>query len=415
MKNAPVSRVRIGAISLVFIIALALPGIPSGAAIKAGSVCKKAQQVRVVKGVKFTCVKSGKKLVWRKSAVTAEIVSAAEVTPSPSPSPIVSATPSPSPSIIEVTVPQGFADLFENRKGIAYGAWKKTAEIIAVSPDRGIKLDIELGPNTKPHFEDYEGIVNLLGRAFPNRSLPPRTLVIQFNYTDMDWASAKFLEKVPSEEVRMIQGNEKNDFIKGNCQAPNSCNGARQQTLSTGLSVIAHGVVTLNPLDTYTINYFKTGWLEVHEYFHGIQRVPMLNKDLGPNGWPHAWFSEGSADWVQNAVVNYRNFTAYERISLTNCNGTCALMSEAALIKFFSEANGWNVPDGLGSGINYSLGSTAIEILVALKGPDSILALYEAMSTRLSFAQAFEKVYGIAWKDAIPILAKTIYANNKNL
>jgi hypothetical protein len=407
--------IAIGSISIL------IPLVPSHAAIKAGSVCKKAQQVRVVKGVEFTCVKKGKRTVWRKGAVSAEVITVVEVAPSPSPSPSESATsgpmpsPSPTPSIIQVTIPTGFSDLYENRKGIRYGAWKKTSEVITVTPDRGIRLDIELGPNTKPHFDDYEGIVNLLGRAFPGRQLPPQTLVIQFNYSDMDWASAKFLERVPGDEVRRIQGNEKNDFIKGNCQAPNSCNGARQQSLNNGLSVIAHGVVTLNPFDTYAINRFKTGMLEVHEYFHGMQRVPMLNKDLGPNGWPHAWFSEGSAEWVQNAIVNYQDFSAYERTSLTNCEGTCRGMSEADLIKFFTEANGWNIPEGLGSWINYSLGSTAIEILVALNGPDSILALYEAMSTRLSFAQAFEKVYGIAWKDAIPILAKTIYANNNNL
>lgn len=417
MKNGPVKPLQITAISSLLIAGLALPALPSSAAIKAGTVCKKPQQVRVVKGDSFTCVKKGKKLVWRKSAVAPVVVPSVVATPSPSlsPSPTPEPTPTSTPTIVEVKSPTGFDDLFENRKGIAYGAWKKTAEVIALTPDRGIKLDIELGPNTKPHFDDYEGVVNLLGRAFPNSSVPPKTLVIQFNYQDMDWASAKFIEKVPSDEVRRIQNSEKNDFIKGNCQAPNSCNGARQASTSTGQSVIAHGVITLNPYDTYAINRFKTGMLEVHEYFHGIQRVPMLNKDLGPNGWPHAWFSEGSAEWVQNAVVNYQDFAAYERTSLTNCEGTCRGMSEVDLIRFFTEASGWNLPAGLGSWINYSLGSTAIEILVAIKGPDSIMALYEAMSTKLNFGQAFEKVYGMAWKEAIPILAKTIYAKNNGL
>jgi hypothetical protein len=35
------------------------------------------------------------------------------------------------------------------------------------------------------------------------------------------------------------------------------------------------------------------------------------------------------------------------------------------------------------------------------------------MGKKLSFDQAFENVYGVEWSYAIPILAKTVYANLK--
>ena len=53
---------------------------------KPGSACKKAGQTITAGGKKFTCVKSGKKLVWNKGVLV----------PAPKPSPTPTPTPSPS-------------------------------------------------------------------------------------------------------------------------------------------------------------------------------------------------------------------------------------------------------------------------------------------------------------------------------
>lgn len=52
-------------IALALITSLLIPLSPATAAVKAGAVCKKAGIKSVVAGKTFTCVKSGKKLVWR--------------------------------------------------------------------------------------------------------------------------------------------------------------------------------------------------------------------------------------------------------------------------------------------------------------------------------------------------------------
>jgi M6 family metalloprotease-like protein len=61
------------------------------AAIKAGASCKKAGQTSTFEGKKYTCVKSGKKLVWSKG------VAIAKATPvvTPTPTPTVEPTPTP--------------------------------------------------------------------------------------------------------------------------------------------------------------------------------------------------------------------------------------------------------------------------------------------------------------------------------
>ena len=56
--------------------------IPANAAVKAGAKCTKAGNAEVVKGKTFTCIKSGKKLVWNKGVV---IVSTVEQSPAKQP------------------------------------------------------------------------------------------------------------------------------------------------------------------------------------------------------------------------------------------------------------------------------------------------------------------------------------------
>jgi hypothetical protein len=49
-----------------------------------------------------------------------------------------------------------------------------------------------------------------------------------------------------------------------------------------------------------------------------------------------------------------------------------------------------------------------IEILVALKGPDSLSDLYDYMATGKTFDQAFEHTYGISYEAAKPIITSIV-------
>ena len=79
--------------SFAFVIALAITGtsltIPAFASIKAGSKCTTNGQVKTWQGKKFTCIKSGKTLIWNKG------VAIVKPTPKPTPTPTASATPTP--------------------------------------------------------------------------------------------------------------------------------------------------------------------------------------------------------------------------------------------------------------------------------------------------------------------------------
>lgn len=97
-------------LTVAFLLSLSLT---ANAAVKPGATCKKLGLTSIFSGKKYTCIKSGKKLVWDKGVVLApspkptnsttpvpsELPSPVQSpTPSPTPTPTPQATPSPSPS-----------------------------------------------------------------------------------------------------------------------------------------------------------------------------------------------------------------------------------------------------------------------------------------------------------------------------
>jgi hypothetical protein len=82
-------------------------------------------------------------------------------------------------------------------------------------------------------------------------------------------------------------------------------------------------------------------------------------------------------------------------------------------VEFLEQSKENYTPPKFDQFLNYSLSSRFIEALVALKGPDTLIGMYEEMGKKLSFDQAFKNVYGVDWSYAIPILAKTVYTNLK--
>jgi len=316
--------------------------------------------------------------------------------------------------IAPIPAPSNFSDLYENRAGISQSAWSKSSGIIKASKGKGGVLEIYTGPNTKPYFGDYPSAIDLVSRLFPNRSVPAKTIVIRFNFKDLDWAENITREKLSAADYDQIQRSENNQFVGGNCDsATANCRGAREQTGNSGVSIIMQGVE--NQLDSNDPNAKSrtySGMVEAHEFFHSLQRIPIRGKS---NIWPHAWFREGSANWVQNASMNHMDFVNYEKYLKLDCNNGCTRLSEADIVEFLEKSDGESAGPKFDRWLNYSLGSHIVEALVAIKGPDTLIEMYAQMGTQINFASAFKNTYGVEWSYAIPILAKTIYANLKGL
>jgi len=100
-------------VGLVAVLSLSLITAQlSVAAVTPGTKCSKVGATSTYNGKKYTCVKSGKKLVWNKGVSIAKPVPVASptptpvATPTPNPTPTVSATPTPTPT--EVITAENF-------------------------------------------------------------------------------------------------------------------------------------------------------------------------------------------------------------------------------------------------------------------------------------------------------------------
>jgi hypothetical protein len=93
-----------------FVFIFTLSSLPAFSAIppKPGLACSKQGITKTYKGKKYTCIKSGKTLVWNKGVVLKTTTPTVTVTATPSPAPTVTitATPSPAPTVTITATPQ---------------------------------------------------------------------------------------------------------------------------------------------------------------------------------------------------------------------------------------------------------------------------------------------------------------------
>ncbi len=88
----------------LFLITSLVPAIAATPP-KAGSVCSKQGLTKTYQGKKFTCVKSGKKLIWNKGVLVKKAAPGSPSTPTPTPTQSPTALPTPAPSVSPSPMP----------------------------------------------------------------------------------------------------------------------------------------------------------------------------------------------------------------------------------------------------------------------------------------------------------------------
>lgn len=379
------SKRLIAFLSILF-LSLSTLLIPANAAVKAGGSCKTVGSTSVAAGKTYTCIKSGKKLVWNKGVIIKN------------------------PIQTQIEIPTSFNDLFEKRKGISLAAWQRSRAIILENSSKNGSLEIYTGPNTKPYFDNYPLAVGLVSRLFPNRMEPTRTVIIRFKYIDIEWADTIFKEKFGDIQYQQMTSNELGRLVPLQCNSiTKNCPNGLQQTSNDGTSLILEGIQNSDePNDATGKMRFYSGMFQAHEYFHSLQRIPIQGKS---EIWPHAWFREGGAEWVQSMAINYKDFKTYSEYLKLNCAYECSKLHELDIAEFLRTSKENYILPKFHQYLNYNLGAYVIEALVAVKGPDTLIEMYAQMSKKLTFEQAFKNTYDADWDYVIPILAKTIFAN----
>jgi hypothetical protein len=392
---------------LVLLVGFSLLGsslyIPANAAIKAGAKCKTVGQTKVKKEKKYICISKGKKLVWSKRATISSVVSRTK--PTPTPTPAVTIEPWTPP-----TSPKDWNDVVEQADGIAYWAWKKTAEKIELSSSKLGIIEISMGPNVVINNPIPLVALNLVSRFTAEYDEPKKVLIVYAGEKDIEWGQ----EQIDQFCAGRACGYDVSGEAKKACNVPvTPCWGGlalRNRRSNTPMIYI-----TASEWGKTDPNHTQ-GTLEAHEYFHTIQDVL-----LATDGMDHVprWLTEGGATWVQRATVFSSNFEKYE-IERSRNNSEILFQEKpnATWIENFldpSYKSGWDKWNGddYSPWAIYDVGSLASEVLVSIGGPDSFLDLFKLTGSGKAFAEAFESIYGIPWRDGAKRIANAIVAQQK--
>ena len=399
------------AIALSLVITL-----PSSAAVKAGSACKKAGLTTIDSGRKYTCVKQGKKFVWNKGVVI-KAAPAKVPTPTPTPSaaptatptstPSPTPTPTPTPTFTPPVRPTSFGDLLEKIDGVSYWAWATSAEKIKNASEPSIELEVLFGPNTPVIEHNTLKAVQLVSKLYSGAPSPKKVVAIYFSYEDRAWGQATF-----GRYGHRPSGNETANM----CQTPLTCWGAMAEIDYKGTGIL---LMSLN--DPSRIDKTSTsGPLQAHEFAHTFQLTQFLGTPKEINTYCCVkqylpwWTVEGGALFVEASAMNsdsYEGYKAWMSRSLSDFKGNDRetftkawfenFLQPASTSLWGTEPYQWKI---------YSGGALVEQIFVAIKGPDISMKLMQDVATGLTWPEAFEKNFGISWNAALPILSETLVA-----
>jgi hypothetical protein len=396
-------RVKLTALALL--LSLITPN--AQAAVKAGSVCSKLGASATVAGKKYSCIKSGKKMVWNKGVViikaTPNPSPAPSPTPTPTPTPSPTPTPTPTPTFVVPVEPTSFQNLEQNAQGVAYWAWKKSAEKIAKSTSSAPEFTLLIGPNTTPINKSPKLAFDLVSRLYSGFAESKKLTVIYYSYPDVDWAQTQL-----NSLLGAFGGYDYSGEAKKQCSAPDRCNSASALANSaTGLKTI---LITAAQYLSTDPN-FSSGTVEAHEYTHTIQDTQFEGSNYGHGDIPR-WLTEGGAEFAQAASIywgSYASYVAERKRDTGELSGS--VFTSSWLETFINPPSGlqwqsWNSYDGWRI---YDVGFMVTEILTALNGPDSVMQILKKVASGKSYQDSFKEIYGISWSEAVPILARTIY------
>ena len=356
-------RIRLIALLVITPLLFSSQLSTSNAAAKAGAKCQKVGVKSVVGAKTFTCIKSGKKLVWNKGVRVLAVIP---------------------------KTPTSFDDLVQNYEGIAYAAWSKSNAAITAATDVAPIFKALTGPNTTLAFKNPASAYDLVARLYSGYKSTSAMTVLSFSYDDREWAQEQMKQLQPKSTWQWI--TETACATRAKCWG----GGMFSDEKANGLLVITTEVLDDNHL---------SGTLDAHEYLHAIQQNQMGRPTVWPepSDWPPAWYREGQATFAQNASIYYQSFDLYlkNRKSISTELYRDSTITSEWIQEFF-------VTNQPSSWFNYDLGAMLVEGLTALKGPGSTMEIWKLMGTGSSFESAFEKVYGISFTKALPIMSKAI-------
>jgi hypothetical protein len=382
--------------TLAFLIVISIFGtslsMPAFGAVKAGASCPKVGKTSIASGKTFTCVKSGKKLLWNKGAVVAKPATAA--------TPATSATPEPT-AVKTPAMPTSFADLEEKFEGIPYSVWDKIQANLALHKSTDLKISFLFGPTTPQRYPNQWTIdaVTLGSRVMGAQKQPAEVKFVEYNKDDVPWARTEAAKYVSPFNLGMNLPDQAADKC-----ANVDCDGA-VTNIASDIGLVLVGVST--PVTKWNIQKFN-GQNDLHEYTHAVQGMIFKGKVTNPPPMHMpCWYSEGQPQAVSIPTVA-KSAEDYVKIRKGWVTDNRWLLKdyEPETIQQFLKDN-MKVPcPGSTYPMVSTLGFIVMDALVSIGGIDKTFDVQVAKASGLSFEDSFKQVYGITWDEASVALSK---------
>lgn len=366
--------------------------IPATAAVKAGATCAKVGSSGTSNGKKFTCVKSGKKLVWNKGvAVTKPAVVA---------SPTPSATPEPVAAKVSL-MPTSFADLEERYEGIPYATWEQIQKNLALYKTTDLKISFLFGPNTPERYPNQWTIdaVTLGSRVMGGQNQPAEVKFVEFNKQDVSWARTEVSKYVSPFQLGINYADQASDKCSGI-----DCDGS-VTNLTTEIAIVLASVAT--PVTRFNVQKFN-GQNDLHEYTHAVQQMIFKGKTRNPpNMQMPCWYSEGQPQAVSIPTLakSDEDYVKIRRGWITDNKWGLKDYEPETIQTFLKENMQAPCPSKTYSML-FSLGYIVMDALVAVGGVDKTFEVQIGRAGGLTFEDSFKKVYGTSWDEASVVLAR---------
>jgi len=344
---------------VALVIPMVLVASHSYAAVKVGSACSKVGSKSVSGGKSYTCVKSGKKLVWDKGVLV----------PVAQPSPSASASTG-TPTIVAKTSFTPWATTFVT-EDMTLKAIKSTSDYLGtVKPSNTYIFTVD------PLITDSDKAwiskaIDYVNGAFAD-VLQGKVKV--FLGTNHDW-SAK----------NMRAGGE----WVGDPQSPYPCSNGVNDAYCAGPNVV---LLTYSDIYKANSNYI---WdvgrksTPAHEMFHNVQ-FALGGRNVGPDDPTHIprWLMEGSANYFGFYVVEKLQFGTYESGRQNQVTNNKSYKTLTPLDQY---DNSNSDP--------YGIGQAATEYLIASVGFENFLNIWKYTKSGGSFSKGFNAATGIDISD----------------
>ena len=372
-------------VSSLAVVALFLTPIQASAAVKAGSTCSKFGISAVAGSMKYTCVKSGKKLVWSngvkvvapKPSVMPTPTQAPTPTPTPTPTQAPTATPTPTPT-------KTFNSLWEKYD------WSKPA-----SADAVVKKATDNFKSYTATIRNVDAIVKVVSQPGVDQTLinwvkDGATFVARtFAYPKL---SREFVDVIAIDKTWLEEAYAKEGF---------SARDIQDRIGGFNAGAPAFGGSTTNTWNYTTIqkenlmNRDRAGTAQTagHEFFHSIQQnLAGTNPGADGSKIPN-WFWEGPAMFVGAQTTNSLGIIGYteSRQTMLDRYKNGAPINRTSTLSEIKANNGVIDP--------YAIGSAGAEFIVANVGMEKFLDIYAQLGTGKVFADAFKAATGVELDD----------------